>query len=110
MWKGQESETGHHDGTEDPADSNRGDHPPPGQKRRKLLQQLQGQITLGGFQLRFVVTQMGLWGSTPSGSRAKFTPQKLLHSTEFLSNMEINKIAIKKRVTKIRPGILNHFD
>lgn len=35
----------HHDGIKDPTNPNGGDHPPPGKKRRKLLQQLQGQFT-----------------------------------------------------------------
>lgn len=87
MWEGQGGKTGRHDGTEDPANPDRGDHPSSGEERRKLLQQLQGQITLSCFPLGFVVTHMGLQGSTPTRSRAKCTPQELQRSTEFVSNV-----------------------
>lgn len=49
LTKPRWTQTGHNDGTEDPADPNRGDHPSSGEKRRKLLPQLQGQIILGFF-------------------------------------------------------------
>lgn len=35
----------HHDGTEDPVDPDRGDHPFPGEERRELLPWLQGEST-----------------------------------------------------------------
>lgn len=42
---GEKKRKRHNDGIKDPADPNGGDHPISGEKRRKLLQQLQGQFT-----------------------------------------------------------------
>lgn len=59
---GEKKRNRHNDGIKDPVDPNGGDHPSPGEKRRKLLQQLQGQFThrdhssvnrSGGFERSF---------------------------------------------------------
>lgn len=42
---GEKKRKRHNDGIKDPVDPNGGDHPSSGEKRRKLLQQLQGQFT-----------------------------------------------------------------